>query len=109
LRYFQPYLSIPNEEELKKNVETPFEILKMKDEETVFSPSRNKIFLEFLKPKDKTDNREACFSRKILVGNCKLLDPKAEKNSIYEITMPVLIKTQKYLISFYFLDNYLER
>ena len=43
-----------------------------------------------MKPKDKTDNREQCFSRKILVGNCKLLDSKAEKNSNYEITMPVI-------------------
>jgi len=84
-------LSIPNEEELKRNIETPFEILKVKDEETIFSPSRNKILLEFLKPKDKTDTREDCFSRKILVGNCKMLDPKAEKNSNYEINMPVII------------------
>ena len=104
LRYFQPYLSIPNEEELKKNLETPFEILKVKDEETIFSPSRNKFFLEFLKPKDKSDNREMCFSRKILMGNCKMLDPKAEKNSNYETTMPVIIKQTIYYF-FYFVEN----
>lgn len=70
-------------------METPFEILKLKDEETVFSQSRNRILLEFAKPKDKNDNREECFSRKILVGNCKMLDAKMEKNSNFEISMPV--------------------
>lgn len=90
LRNYQPYLALPKEEELIKNLETPFEILKLKDEETVFSQSRNKILLEFSKPKDKNDNREECFSRKMLVGNCKMLDAKLEKNSTFEITMPVL-------------------
>jgi hypothetical protein len=29
-----------------------------------------------------------CHTRKIVVGNCKLMDPKNEKNGNFEILMP---------------------
>lgn len=89
IRYYQPYNIIPDTQELKKPVEFPLDVLKIKDEENIFSVSRNKIILEFVKSKDKNDINEMCFSRKILIGNCKLIDPKQEKNSNYEILMPV--------------------
>ena len=73
-----------------KKVEAPLDYLKVKDEETILSVSNNKILLEFKKPKDKSDKDELCTLRKIVVGNCKMIDPKNEKNGNYEITMSVL-------------------
>jgi hypothetical protein len=32
---------------------------------------------------------EFCFERKIVIGSCKLLDPKNEKPTAYELAMPV--------------------
>jgi hypothetical protein len=64
-------------------------LIKCKEEEIIFSNMNNRILLEFHKPKDKNDNHEHCFSRKLVLGNCKLMDPKSEKNATYEIMMPV--------------------
>lgn len=89
IRYYQPHNVIPNESELKKPIEFPFDILKTKDEENIFSSARNRILMEFAKTKEKIENNENCFLRKLLLGNCKMLDPKMEKNGNYEITMPV--------------------
>lgn len=43
----------------------------------------NKIILEFEKLKE-TDN-----VRKLVIGSCKLLDPKAEKPTNFEVLLPV--------------------
>jgi hypothetical protein len=77
---------LPKEETLVKKVEAPL-YLKVKDKETILSVSNNKILLEFKKPKEKSDKDELYLKKKIVVRNCKMIDPKNEKNSNYEITM----------------------
>lgn len=69
--------------------ESSFDPIKIKDEELIFSPSNNRFILEFVKPKEGDEKNEFCFARKIVVGNCRLMDPKNEKPTSFEITMPV--------------------
>lgn len=35
--------------------------------------------------------KDECFKRKLVVGSCKLLDPKSEKPTNFEFIMPVII------------------
>lgn len=50
--HYEPYLKLPEVDSLKKKkIERPFDILKIKDDETIFSPLNNKIVLEFTKIK----------------------------------------------------------
>ena len=46
---------LPKEEEFENKIEYPFDILKIKDEENIFSPVNNKILLEFTKIGKKTE------------------------------------------------------
>lgn len=46
---YNPILKTPKEEDLQKKIESPFDILKIKDEDTIFSPTNHKIMLEFTK------------------------------------------------------------
>ena len=39
------------------------------------------------KPTNDKEKDEKCYKRKLLIGNCKLSDPKSEKNGSYEIIM----------------------
>jgi hypothetical protein len=48
-----------------------------------------RIILEFQKLKDNKEENEFSFQRKIVIGSCKLLDPKNEKPTAYEILLPV--------------------
>ena len=66
----------------------PFDFLKTKDIETIFSPPNNKIVLQFKKILND-DKDPLCFTRKLICGNCKLLDPKNEKAAAFDILMPV--------------------
>ena len=52
-----------------------------------------KLIIEFVKySSDLPANLlEKAFKRQILIGNCKLNDPKSEKNGTYEIIIPVVI------------------
>jgi len=52
---YWPYLVRPEFEALPKKIESPFDCLKVKDEENIFSPSNNKIMLEFTKGKDANE------------------------------------------------------
>lgn len=96
---------------MPSRVEFPFDMLKLKDVEAIFSANNNRIMLQFEKPvkeknvvkKENADqttehvvektkvDESLYFSRKILLGNCRLLDPKNEKNANFEIIMPVII------------------
>ena len=80
---FLVYNEIPTVDALPKYIESPFDIIRIKDEDKVFSPNNNKILLEF----DK--NIDSQQQRKIIIGSCKLIDPKNEKPTNYEINMPV--------------------
>ena len=62
-------------------------MISIKDEAKILSPSNNQIILQFSKNIDESDISEGQI-RKLILGNCKLLDSKNEKNSAYEITMP---------------------
>ncbi|CAK81749.1 unnamed protein product (macronuclear) [Paramecium tetraurelia] len=86
---YQPYNLIPQINEINKKIEFPFDQLKLKDEEKVYTYLNNKIMLEFEKLKEE-DN-----SRKIVIGSCKLLDPKMEKPVNYEV---ILSKDEKYFV-----------
>jgi len=50
---------------------------------------RKRIVLEFMKEADNIpeDKKHLCTKRSILIGNCKLNDPKSEKGGTFEITM----------------------
>jgi len=50
----------------------------IKTENEYFGPNNKTIILEFQKidPKSQT-NPENCYKRKLTIGSCKLLDPKA--------------------------------
>lgn len=74
---------------MNKKFEFPFDQLKLKDEERVYTHLNNKIILEFEKLKE-TDN-----VRKLVIGSCKLLDPKAEKPTNFEVLLP---KDDKYFV-----------
>ena len=89
IKYFDPYLELPNSENLPEKAEFPFDLLKSKDEDNIFSLTNSKLILEFKKQANKEDKNDLCFSRKIIIGNCKLLDPKMEKNCNFEISIPV--------------------
>eukprot|EP01017_Pseudomicrothorax_dubius_P009283 TRINITY_DN13124_c0_g1_i2.p1 TRINITY_DN13124_c0_g1~~TRINITY_DN13124_c0_g1_i2.p1 ORF type:complete len:352 (-),score=62.77 TRINITY_DN13124_c0_g1_i2:3-1058(-) len=75
-------------EDLIARHETSFELIKVRDEDLIYSPANNRIVLEFQKPHNSEDRSEACFTRRIVIGNCKLNDVKAEKPTAFEITMP---------------------
>lgn len=64
-------------EDLPKHVEQTYDSLKIKDEELLFTPANNKILLEFTKidPSQPTPTERA-LKRKLVIGSCKLLDPK---------------------------------
>ena len=57
-------------------------------------PNRRKIYLEFARDEEVVgieNEFEAMKNRKrsIMLGNCRLLDPKLEKPGTYEINPPV--------------------
>jgi hypothetical protein len=82
---------MPTDEEVSKKIESPFDWLSIKDENKIFGPTNKTILLEFEKMLfEGQDNKEQCFKRKITIGSCKLLDPKNEKPTNFEIIMPVI-------------------
>lgn len=64
----------------------------IKTENEYLGPNNKTIVLEFQKidPKSQT-NPENCYKRKLTIGSCKLLDPKAEKPTSFELIMPVIV------------------
>lgn len=48
--------------------------------------------LEFTKAEGDFQNLpEECFKRKLIIGSCKLQDPKQEKPTNFEVIMPVIL------------------
>lgn len=87
---YKPFV-FPNVKEIQKNqLESPLDFITVKDTDTVFGCGNNRIMLEFKKLKNKTDKDEESFFRKITIGSSKLLDPKSEKATTFEIIMPVI-------------------
>jgi hypothetical protein len=81
------YASVPNS--LTNRVESPFDLLNIRDEERIYSNVNNRIMLEFAKPRDGAEVNEDCLIRRIVIGSCRLLDTKSEKPTNFEIIMPV--------------------
>jgi len=90
---YKPFV-FPDVAQLQNTVpEYPLDFIAVKDESTVYGCGNNRILLEYKKIVNKDDQDEHCFVRKITIGACKLVDPKTEKPTSYEIIMPVKIKT----------------
>lgn len=87
---YKPFV-FPNLKELqKKELENPLDFVTVRDTDSVFGCGTNRIMLEFKKMTNKADKDEECFFKRITTGASKLLDPKAEKPSSFEVTMPVI-------------------
>ena len=89
MREFSPFEWRP-EAELRKRYEEPLKMLLPPEAVS----NRRRIDLEFSRDEEVveiTNEFEKAKNRKrvILVGNCRLLDPKMEKPGQYEITPPV--------------------
>jgi hypothetical protein len=65
--------------------------MRIKDEDGVIGPGNSKIVLEFHKKEigSSEQNTELTYLRKLVLGNCKLLDPKSEKPFTYEFQITV--------------------
>jgi len=77
-----------DEQALPKYIEQDY----FSDTINVKGNTTERIFLEFTKYADNLDKEalERTTKRKIILGNCKMNDPKNEKNGSYEITIPVI-------------------
>jgi len=85
---YKPFV-FPNVKELaKKEHESPLDFVTVKDTETVYGCGNNRILLEFKKMANKDDKDEECFVRKLALGSSKLLDPKSEKPTTFEVILP---------------------
>ena len=78
-----------DEQSLPKYIEQDY----FSDTINVLANKGEKIFLEFTKFATNLEKEalERTAKRKIILGNCRLNDQKAEKNGTYEITIPVRI------------------
>ncbi len=99
---YKPFV-FPNVAELqRKEHESPLDFVTVKDSETVYGCGNNRILLEFKKMANPTDKEEECFLRKLTIGSSKLLDPKSEKPTTFEVILPVIFCfTMKSLKSLY--------
>lgn len=94
VREFFPFEWRPNEE-LRKRYEEPLQMLTHSNS----TIQKQRIMLEFMRDEDSvkiTDNEffaEQNRVRKLIFGNCRLLDVKLEKNGSAELTPP---KDEKY-------------
>lgn len=79
-----------DDSELRKRYEEPLTMLKINEQPV---QKRRRIYLDFSRDEEvegmenefeKEKNRK----RSIMIGNCKMLDPKAEKPGTYEINPP---------------------
>jgi hypothetical protein len=76
-------LPLPKEQLSKIKVwEHPFDNL-VSDSKGILTNTNNQIVLEF-----DPNASEEIKTATLVLGNCKLLDPKNEKNANFEITMP---------------------
>ena len=67
-------LTVPEIEGFPPTIENPYDMISLKDEERILSPANPQILLQFQKASPQEGQ-----IRKLLVGNCKLLDAKNEK------------------------------
>ena len=79
--------------ELRRRYEEPLQMLQAQG--GVVSTKKRRIYLDFARDEevDGVENEfEASKNRKrsIMIGNCRLLDPKLEKAGTYEINPPVV-------------------
>ena len=65
-----------------------YDNLDVPDVDRVFGASNNKILLQFMKLTGGVEDGEGCFKQKIVIGSCKLVDPKLEKPTNFEVLMP---------------------
>ena len=82
IKLFTPPLTVPEIEGFPPTIENPYDMISLKDEERILSPANPQILLQF----QKTSPQEGQI-RKLLVGNCKLLDAKNEKNMNFEVLL----------------------
>lgn len=93
VREYEPF-EWKDKEKLRKKYEDP---LKMLSSQGAVAQNKQRILLEFAREEDQTVFNENQFEkektkyRRILLGSCKLLDNKLEKNGTYEITPGVSI------------------
>ena len=91
-------IKFPNEKFMSKTIEQDYFVDSLKLKSNSPSSNNNKITLVFTpetpddsnkenKDTNANEDKERCFKRKIVIGNCKLNDPKSEKNGSYEIIL----------------------
>ena len=91
--------AMPEDSQVRQKAEYAFDSLRVRDEDTVFGPNNKTIVLEFMRPTEGQKD-EKCLQRKLVVGSCKLLDPKSEKPTNFEVIMPVLFSLCRKTIDF---------
>ena len=86
---YKPFV-FPDVPSLQNSIsEYPLDFVSIKDETRIYGCGNNRILLEFKKIVSKQDKDEYCFSRKISIGAAKLVDPKTEKATTFDIAMSV--------------------
>ena len=91
-------IKFPDEKFMSKTIEQDYFVDSLKLKSNSPSSNNNKITLVFTpetpddsnkenKDTNANEDKERCFKRKIVIGNCKLNDPKSEKNGSYEIIL----------------------
>lgn len=87
-KYFSP--TMPNEDFFKRTVEQEvfIDMLQLKRQY-----ENDQILLEFTRYSSNLSDLELerTIKRKIIVGSCRLNDPKSEKNGTYEVILPVIL------------------
>lgn len=92
-------IKFPDEQFMKKVIEQDIFVDCLKIKSNSPSSNNDKITLVFapdlqddsnkenVDTTNKDENKERCYKRKMIIGNCKLNDPKSEKNGSYEINL----------------------
>ena len=82
--YIKSYLPLPLEQLPKiKAWEHAFDSVAPQQNTGILSNTNNRIVLEF-----DPNASEEIKTKQLVLGNCKLMDPKNEKNANFEVVMP---------------------
>ena len=88
--YYQP-MEFPKSQELDQSIENPLDFIRVKDSSLIIGCEKKIMQLDFPKVMDRlsTSKDSPLFEKRIVIGNCKLGDPKLEKQANFELSLLV--------------------